>query len=425
MLRAASEKVKLIVGGGGGGGDGDSSSNRVFKLFAVVFSFAALVLSAYELVTHMNTFSETPYVILTSQESCTTACSEYDSLMTMPGDAIIINEESHSFRTMEITNDEASKECDAWPTELKHGCADGFGDWKALSLDLNKPEHHKGACEALCHEEADDGCCLLYEMGCFWRSGSHATEIGTGISINCSEKEDQSSKTESEVSWTCKNVDGETIEEDAKLYNPACLAQDLSACDDVYHFGPSNNAFRIGMIWASIIFVILFNFFGFVVASVSTCGGPNLNMIAVGQLAVMGVPYPKRALGVIEFIFEGMLTTPAVLVLLFDVENESPCLEVVEGANFSFLLAITNVFLIAPILIVAYAAIAGSDEKTLKEREVAYNGMQFAMALFLLISAVTACYTAYIEAITSPLLLFAHVSSAIAVFLNVEDPGCF
>jgi len=424
MLKSASEKVKLVVGGGDG--DGESASSRVFKLFAVVSSLAALVLSAYELVTHMNTFSETPYVILTSQESCTTECSEYDSLMTMPGDAIIINEESHSFRTMEITTDEASKECDAWPTELKHGCADGFGDWKLLSAELNKPEHHKGACEALCHEEADDGCCSLFEeMGCFWRSGSHATEIGNGISINCSNMEDQSSKTDTEVSWTCKNVDGETIQEDAKLYNPACLAQDLSACDDVYHFGPSNNAFRIGMIWASIIFVILFNFFGFVVSCVSTCGGPNLNMIAVEQLAEMGVPHPKKALGVIEFIFEGMLLTPAVLVLLFDVENESPCLAVMEGANFSFLLYVTNVFLITPFMIVGYAALAGSEEKTLKEREMAYKVMQFAMAIFVLLSTVTACYTAYIEAIGSWPLLVAHVLSAVAIFLNVEDPGCF
>jgi len=228
-------------------------------------------------------------------------------------------------------------------------------------------------------------------------------------------------KNKDDPTYTCTNVDGKTMEDGAQLYNPACVGATNGPCEESYRF--AQHPFRIGIMWASIIAVILYEIAGCVLNWMAACGF-NYNAVAVEWLAEQEVPHPKIALSVIEFIVGGVLITPSVLVTMFEITDHNPCLGVVQGASFSLLIIITNMFLILPVYIVIYAALAVQQDKSEEEKQQAEKMMKLSMAAMVAIAAFVAAYTMYIEVLGSPPLLAAQLLSAVSVYLSVADLGC-
>ena len=77
--------------------------------------------------------------------------------------------------------------CDTWPTSKKFGCTSDGNSYKSLdnSLDTSKTS----ACEQLCIEQQEDGCCFLGNgLGCYWKGGARVSNDSddTNITVNCS-----------------------------------------------------------------------------------------------------------------------------------------------------------------------------------------------------------------------------------------------
>ena len=76
---------------------------------------------------------------------------------------------------------EASVTCSTWPKAPGWTCEFG-GKYKRLDTSMGISQTSE--CEALCHQQKANGCCLLSATnGCYWRTGAVVRPLSTSTSI--------------------------------------------------------------------------------------------------------------------------------------------------------------------------------------------------------------------------------------------------
>ena len=74
--------------------------------------------------------------------------------------------------------------CSTWPTSETFSCRDG-GDYK--TLDWNLDSSQTSACELLCIDQGEKGCCSLQTgYGCSWKPGGRVVPNYAGLAVSCS-----------------------------------------------------------------------------------------------------------------------------------------------------------------------------------------------------------------------------------------------
>lgn len=253
--------------------------------------------------------------------------------------------------------------------------------------------------------------------------------------------------------YECMNVAGDEIDPYTRLENPACTEDDRS-CEEFYGFGPSTNIFRKVMMWISVVLFTLFELgdacfgVGMGVATVlhhmreydaastnekdeeeNRDGERNLSPQEQFNREMgeeYGLPYPQISIPVLQFIVGGVLLTPAVMVTLFDPQEDNPCLGVKFEASMTPLIYLTNVFMFMPLsMLVALGVMAkAAEEKNQATFEFGEKALYLMAFIMLLASIVLALYATVVEAIASPLLLLGQIITTGSTLVTLLDCGC-